>query len=253
MFCIILNIKTIFRGNTMSNYDLTKFNYLKFTGAMLNIYGPRCFTNPEMVFEMDLNKLAIVDGRESITVPYKVSTLHLDNKITDLFGSDFVSLVFVGEAEIQLFNSEGIRTNVITPITENNELKGYYAVQLDSFSNGKGSALIKLSDFDVNDNGGNPIIETTLRDIHFTQSWIAGMVRNASNDFTNHNADMEALNNAAFMMGHLKFEAIIQNKDKQLPQEPIKSAPITAKDFLHAVLAFNSKYPDCTILSVNQL
>lgn len=237
----------------MSNYDLSKFNYLKFTGAMLNIYGAKCFTNPEMFFEMDLKKLAIVDGQDSITTPYKVSTFYLDNKIADIFGADFASLVFVGEATIQLFNKDGYRTNELSAIIENDELKGYYAVQLESFSNNKGSALIKLSDFDVKDNAGKPIIETTLRDIHFTQSWIAGMVKKASDDITNHNADMDALNKASFTMGNLQFEALIQNNDKKLPQEPLKSAPITAKDFLHAVLAFNAKYPDCTILSVTQL
>ena len=42
-------------------------------------------------------------------------------------------------------------------------------------------------------------------------------------------------------------------KDVLAHYESLKSAPITAKDFLHAVLAFNAKYPDCTILSVTQL
>lgn len=237
----------------MSNYDLSKFNYLKFTGAMLNTYGAKCFTNPEMFFEMDLNKLAIVDGQDSVTAPYKVSTVNLESKISDIFGADFASLVFVGEANIQLFNQDGDRTNELKPILENDQLKGYYAVQLESFSNGKGSALIKLSDFDVKDNSGKPIVETTLRDIHFPLSWIAGIVRNAGDNIINHNVDMEILNKASFEMGNLQFEAMLQNNDQNLPQEPLKSAPITAKDFLHAVLAFNAKYPDCTILSVNQL
>ncbi len=237
----------------MSKYDLTKFQYLKFLGLMLNIYGQKCFTNPQMNFELDTLNLTPIDGEDAVTAPYKVSTMYLDPKISDIFGADFVSLVFVGEAKIELFNSDGNRTNELSAISGNGILKGYYAVQLESFSNGKGSELIKLSDFDEVDNSGTPIIKTTLLDIYFPLTWIEGMVRKASDDMHNSDVTREHLNKACFALGELTFEATVQNNDKTLPQEPLKCSPIKAKDFLHAVLAIEAKYPDCTILTVSKI
>lgn len=165
----------------MNSYDLNNFPAIRFVGAMATHYKQKGFSVSEMGYSINQDGIKLVDGIASTTM--KIETINLEPKIADLFGADFLNLVF--ELDVQLITKHGKPSNInrLNPIrTEDGKLHGKYQVHLSSFSNGKGEKYIDIADFDSKDNHGLNLIETVLEDIYLTESWIAQKISNINDE-----------------------------------------------------------------------